>query len=248
MNVCVLASGSAGNSTFIESKESSILIDAGISQRKISKNLSGIGKDLSDIDAIFVTHEHTDHVSGLDKIDKNIPVYLNKPTYKNLNISIQNPIFFSSNQSMMFNELVITPVRLNHDAAEPCGFKIQDNKKVLSIFTDLGKISNTVSQNISESDCIVLETNYDIDMLIHGPYTQQLKQRILSDQGHLSNIDAALCVKNHSTEKLRKVFLAHISKNNNTQELACNTFKKLTRDKIDKILTSQEQPTELFKV
>ena len=249
MKICVLASGSSGNSTYIESKESKILIDAGISGKRIKKSLSKLGLDISEINGVFVSHEHTDHVKGLEQLYKNkISVFMNRETFLSSNLNL-NPNFFINNKPIDFRDLKITPQSVIHDAADPCGFKIENNGSMIGVFTDLGKANHAVINTIKKSDCLVLETNHDIDMLLNGRYPYYLKQRILSDKGHLSNIDAGLLVNNHSNKKLKTVFLAHISKNNNTQELALTTFTELTKEKkLESILTHPSEETDIIKI
>jgi phosphoribosyl 1,2-cyclic phosphodiesterase len=253
MRVCVLASGSKGNSTYIESGESSVLIDAGISRKAIIKNLSHIGKDVSELSGIFITHEHTDHIRGLEKIDKyhDVPVYMNEQTYNSYNLNLQH-IKFISNKPMHLDGLNISTVHLSHDAADPIGYRIQNNGTVIGVITDFGKADNKVKSLINESKCLILETNHDIDMLLNGPYPAYLKQRILSDQGHMSNIDSGILVRDNADENLKTVFLAHLSETNNTQGLASETFSKLTSQNknltLKKIITSQYCATELIKV
>jgi phosphoribosyl 1,2-cyclic phosphodiesterase len=252
MRVSVLASGSSGNSTFLESKGSNILVDAGISSKATIQRLSAIGKDISDINAIFITHEHSDHIKGVERLNKKfgIPVFMNRATYEFSPLSLENPVFFTNEKSLQLNGLTITPFSTNHDAADPCGFKVEDKDTITGVITDFGKANAAVKQLTNNADALVLETNHDIEMLINGPYPEHLKHRILSDNGHLSNADAGLLVKNNASEKLKTVFLAHLSKNNNTEELAMNTFIHLTEKNkhLKKILTKQEENTELVKI
>ncbi len=252
MKISVLASGSNGNSIYVESKQASILVDSGISAKEISKRLSKIGKKIEEIDAVLVSHEHTDHIRGVQRLNTSfdIPVYLNRATYEFSKLILKKPVFFSNNNSLKFEDLSITPYSSNHDAADPCCFKIQENGTTLGILTDLGKANENAINLTKEADCLVLETNHDIDMLINGPYPYPLKQRILSEKGHLSNIDAGLLVKNNSSEKLKRVFLAHLSKQNNTAELAYETFSTLNKEKKDlkKIIAKQEENTEIFEI
>jgi phosphoribosyl 1,2-cyclic phosphodiesterase len=252
MEICVLASGSSGNSVFIETKEASVLIDAGISQREITKKLDNIGKDITNLDAIFLTHEHTDHIKGLLRLSKQVPVYLNRKTYDALPFRITNINVFQNNSDFYFKDIDLLPIATSHDAADPCGFRLQAEDKIFGVFTDLGKPSEMIKKVTREADSLVLETNHDVDMLINGPYPYHLKQRILGDKGHLSNIDAGILVKENAAEKLKTVFLAHLSKNNNTQDLAFDTFNSLVNQnkscRIKSILTSQEESTEMIKI
>jgi phosphoribosyl 1,2-cyclic phosphodiesterase len=252
MKISVLASGSSGNSTFIESKDANILVDAGISGKAAVNRLSSLGKDVSEIDAVLITHEHSDHIKGAERLNKKfrIPVYINKATYEFSNLSLEKPVFFSNGTPFEFNNLIISPFSTNHDAADPCGFKIRENETVAGVVTDFGKANAAVKQLANEADALVLETNHDIDMLISGPYPEHLKHRILGDKGHLSNADAGLLIKNNASEKLKMVFLAHLSKHNNTEDLAMNTFTKLT-DKnrhLKRILTKQDETTDLIRI
>jgi phosphoribosyl 1,2-cyclic phosphodiesterase len=252
MEISVLASGSSGNSVFLQGKNTSFLVDAGISRRETLKRLSGIGKEEKDIDAIFLTHEHVDHIKGLLRLSKNIPVYLNKNTYHALPFSLANAEIFENGTEFSFNGIGITPISTSHDAIDPCGFRVQEGDNVIGIFTDFGRPNDAIRNVLQEADAMVLETNHDVDMLINGPYPYHLKQRILGDRGHLSNLDAGLLVKENGTGKLREVFLSHISKNNNTDDLAFDTFNSLAKQnkecRVNSILTSQDKPTDLIKI
>ncbi len=248
MKICVLASGSSGNSTYIESKEAKILIDAGISGKRIITSLNKLGYDLDELDGVFVSHEHTDHVKGLERLYKNkISVFMNRETFLSSNLTL-NPNFFINDKTIDFRDLKITPQSVIHDAADPVGFKIENNGSTIGVYTDFGKANQAIIDTVKEAQALVLETNHDIDMLLNGRYPYHLKQRILSDKGHLSNIDAGLLVNNHS-KKLKTVFLAHISRNNNTEELAYNTFTELTKEKkLNKILTYHDKETDIIKI
>jgi phosphoribosyl 1,2-cyclic phosphodiesterase len=252
MKLSVLASGSSGNSTFIESKESCILVDAGISSKAVINRLSAIGKGISDINAIFISHEHSDHIKGVERLNKkfDIPVFMNRATYEFSPLTLEKPNFFTNEKCLQFNDLAITPFSTNHDAADPCGFRVQDKEAILGIMTDFGKANAAVKQITNDADALVLETNHDIDMLINGPYPEHLKHRILSDKGHLSNADSGILVKNNASEKLKMVFLAHLSKNNNTEDLAMKTFTRLTEKNkhLKRILTKQNENTELMRI
>lgn len=250
MHVSVLSSGSSGNSTFIQSNETNILVDAGISCQRIKKSLSEFGKELHELNGIFITHEHTDHIKGLERLHNKfeVPVYINKNTFLASNLFLEKPIFFDS--SIKINELNINPISTSHDAANPYGFEIKDKKKTLGYFTDLGIYNQTIKKITNKSNAMVLETNHDIDMVLEGPYPYPLKQRILGDKGHLSNIDASLLIKNYSSEKLKTVFMAHLSHSNNTQELALNTFEQINNKNhnLNKIMTNRYNKTELIKI
>ncbi|MEM3374425.1 MAG: MBL fold metallo-hydrolase [Candidatus Woesearchaeota archaeon] len=250
MNICVIGSGSSGNSFLIENDEISILVDAGFSYKELKKRLSKIGKEINEIKAVIISHEHTDHIKGVEKLFREeIPIFMNRATYEFSDLRIK-PTLFETNKKFLISDFEILPFRQEHDAIEPCGFTIEDikTKKVVSIMTDLGKPNENNINAIKNSNAIIIESNHDIDMLINGPYPYNLKQRILSNKGHLSNIDASLFVKNNATENLEKVVLSHLSKINNTHELAFNTFMNLTNEKYKTYISKQYSTTELIKV
>jgi phosphoribosyl 1,2-cyclic phosphodiesterase len=245
MRFSVLASGSDGNCTFIDS-ETKVLIDAGISYKRISKELDVLGFDIAEIDAVFITHEHDDHVKGLQTLKKKteIPIYLNQETFDQLGLGRTSENFISGRVKL--NGMSLEPVSVSHDAANPVAFVVEDKERKLGVMTDLGHVTDNIREKVGELDSLVIESNHDIDMLLHGTYPYSLKQRIIGPQGHLSNFDSSLLVRDHSSERLRSVVLAHLSKNNNTPDLALDTFKKI--NKSQKVSVSQNQPTELTLV
>ncbi|MBN1503346.1 MBL fold metallo-hydrolase [Candidatus Woesearchaeota archaeon] len=251
MEVSVLASGSSGNCTLIKTKESKFLVDVGLSCKQTVKKLASKGYDLDEINAIFITHEHIDHIRGLNTIARKFdtPVFMNSATYESSFFSKSVNLF--DGMPFSIEDIQVTPINVNHDAANTVGFVLENNRK-LGIFTDLGTVSDEMRQLMPDFDAIVLESNHDIDMLINGPYPYHLKQRILSDKGHLSNIDAGLFIRDCAGEKLRNVFLAHLSRNNNTAELAYNTFQSLISQNKElcarPIITNQFESTELIKI
>ena len=250
MRLCVLASGSSGNSTYIETDETSVLIDAGLSLRRIKTNLDELGKDISELNGIFITHEHTDHTKGLEKLSNNhnIPVFINRKTFNAANLYLEN-INIIKKDKIELNELQITPISISHDAVDPVGYQVKNNGCSIGVFTDLGTSNEHVKHVVKKANAMVLESNHDIDMVINGRYPYHLKQRILGEKGHLSNIDAGLLVKENASEKLKHVFLAHISKNNNTDELAMNTFSELTKKtNIKRTLTNHKQRTKFIQL
>jgi len=248
MHISVLASGSSGNSTYIESKKTKILIDAGISKKKISKELDSLGTELKEINGIFITHEHVDHIKGLEKINKeNVPIFMTIPTYLATKLTLKN-VNFIKKEPFNFNGLYITPTKTSHDAADPVGYVVNEGHKTLSYFTDLGVYDKSIIDATSKSDAMVLESNHDIDMVLSGNYPYYLKQRILGETGHLSNIDASLLLAKHAKKNLKTVFLAHLSKNNNTENLAKKTFSQITNDRFNSIITKPNERTELIKI
>ncbi len=248
MEICILASGSGGNSIFVRTKYARILIDAGISTRQIKKRLDSIGEDLADLDALFISHEHTDHIKSASALSRKLPVHINKATYENSPVEISNPIFFSNNMPVTVEDVTLYPTPTSHDAADPCGFVIKNCSKSIGIFTDLGQITENIVQSVEKLDSLVIEFNHDIDMLLNSRYPYPLKQRIMGEKGHLSNIDAALFLNEYATSRLKTAFLAHMSQNSNTPDLAMTTFKNIVKKEVKPILTSQAYPTEITEI
>lgn len=227
---CSLYSGSTGNSLFIETNDTKILVDTGESCKKITEALSNIDVSMDSINAIIVTHEHIDHVKGLGTISKkfNIPVYANSETWDAMplqkdKIDEINIRTFNLNESFEIRDLKINPFSIPHDAANPCGFNIYYNDNKISIATDLGHINSEILHNLENSSFILLESNYDPNILKCSPYPYHLKQRISGPNGHLSNDIAGKTISHLINTGLKQVMLGHLSKENNFPELAYKT-------------------------
>ena len=229
-NFCSLYSGSTGNSLFVETGNSKILIDAGESAKKISNALSIHGIDVADIDAILVTHEHSDHVKSLGTLSKkyNIPVYANTETWdampdQSQKITDDCKKIFVPDSTFEIGDLKIHPFKIPHDAANPCGFNIFYKDKKISIATDLGHVTEEILYNLEKSSFALLEANYDLNTLKCSSYPYMLKQRIAGPNGHLSNNDSGLLISKLLRSGLSSVMLGHLSKENNFPELAYKT-------------------------
>ena len=253
--VSVLASGSSGNCFYIGSDKANILIDAGISCKQISERLKGIGRDIKNINGIFLSHEHIDHIRGIDTLTRkyDIPVFVNKGTLGRCYFDMGGIQLFKTNEPMDFNGLKIIPFSKNHDATDPVSFIVKNGAKKISVMTDAGICCPNMERAASESDVMILEANHDSEMLKNGQYPYYLKKRIASTRGHLSNRDAALLVLEHAKKKLKHVLLSHLSLFNNTPELAMNTFKTIIGERSDlnglkTWLTYREKPTPLISV
>ena len=258
MEVCALASGSSGNCFFVGNKKSGLLVDAGISCKRIVESLGRIGRKPEDITGIFITHEHTDHIRGADVFSRNfdVPIFVNEKTAESRFLcSNEEAIrFFSSGEILKLNGFEITPILKFHKAAEPVFFSIYEktSKKTVSVITDAGHCCKNINETIRESNFVFLESNHDPKMLDDGPYPWHIKKWIKSDIGHLSNTQAGLGVLEHAQPKLKNLVLSHISRTNNIPELALKTFKKLLKERKDlspeMTLSYQDRPTELFRV
>lgn len=230
LNFCSLYSGSSGNSLFVETKNTKILIDAGVSSKRIENALQDIGVEPSKLDGILVTHEHTDHVQGLGTFSKkfNVPVFANQETLDAMpkqtdKIAESNLKTFKVTDKFSIGDLEIKPFSIPHDAANPCGYNIfKDNKKI-SIATDIGHMTNDILKNLEESLFIMLESNYDPEVLRCSSYPFKLKSRIAGPTGHLPNEMAGKTISHLLKSGLKNAMLGHLSKESNFPELAYQT-------------------------
>lgn len=226
MRLITLSSGSKGNAILVEGKNTKILVDAGISALQIEKRLELVGVQPSEIDAILVTHEHIDHIKGIAVFAKRhkTKVYAHSKVWTMLdcfltNLPKQQKISFED-YTFFISELEILPFEVMHDAVHTNGFSIMSNGRKISIVTDLGRVTKSVLESLSQSDLVVIESNHDEEMLMCGPYTASLKRRINSSKGHLSNTECAKAIAELVKLGTKNFVLAHISEKNNTEELA----------------------------
>lgn len=234
MRISSIASGSSGNCIYVGSSDTHMIIDAGISKKRIEEGLNHIGISLQDINAILITHEHIDHISGIGVVARkyDIPMYATKETIdavlstKSIG-SVSSELFHSINTDETFNinQMSIRPFRISHDAANPVAYRIEDNDKSLAVLTDLGFYNDYIIDNISDIDTILLEANHDKNMLQVGKYPYYVKQRILSEKGHLSNETSGKLLSNILHDKLKHIILGHLSRENNYDKLAFETVK-----------------------
>ena len=227
---CSLYSGSSGNSLFIETQNTKLLIDAGVSSKKIENALNDINIDPSTLDGILVTHEHIDHVQGLGTLSKkfDLPVFVNQETLDAMpkqkdKISEKNVKTFKISDKFDIGDLEIKPFSIPHDAANPCGFNIWKNNKKISIATDIGHMTNPILKSLEESLFIMLEANYDPEVLRCSPYPFTLKSRIAGPTGHLPNEMAGKTISHLLKSGLKNAMLGHLSKQSNFPELAYKT-------------------------
>ena len=259
---CSVGSGSSGNCHYVGYKNTNLIIDAGLSGKKIETNLSKADVDIKTVKGILITHEHSDHIKGAGILSRkhDIPIYANKNTWEAMkdkigNVKDYNIKIFESNKQFEIEDILIKPFLIGHDAAEPVAYNFYNGKEKISIATDLGCINDSIRDNVFDSKLVVLESNYDESMLMMGSYPYYLKRRVLSSKGHLSNEDAA----NFCTELIKKgtqtILLAHLSKENNFPELAYETSKgilsqnniKVDKDVKLKVLL-REELSELYAV
>ncbi len=224
----MLASGSRGNATYIADGRTAILVDAGLSGKEIQRRMAVRGLDPSRLDAILVSHEHTDHIQGVGVLSRRLklPVHISEGTYQASQrglgrLTAVSP--FVCGEGFTVGSLSIHPFSISHDAEDPAGFTVSSNGAKVGLATDLGIVTGVVRTHLADCDILILEANHDDRMLLDGPYPWPLKQRIRGRSGHLSNDDAALLLESLRHERLAHVVLAHLSEENNTARQARTT-------------------------
>ena len=234
MELCSIASGSSGNCIYVGSDTAHILVDAGISGKRTEQGLNSIGLSCKDINAIMVTHEHSDHISGLGVLSRryHIPIYATQKTIEAIQrISsvgkIEEELFhpIAADKPFMIKDIKINPMHTSHDAAEPVAYRFKHGKKTAAIATDLGTYNHYTIEGLKEMDLLFLEANHDVNMLQVGSYPYALKQRILGDRGHLSNELSGKLLDKLVHDKLQAVVLGHLSRENNMPQLAYETVR-----------------------
>lgn len=231
LRVASLGSGSKGNATLVSNGETTLLIDCGFSLKKIESKAIDFGFDLTNLTAILVTHEHSDHISGVTKLASRyqIPVYITLGSAQKLSEgfddSLLNHIY--GGQSVSIGNMSVKAVTVPHDSSEPVQFIFTclESAKSLGVLTDIGHISSHVVKAYSNLDALLLEFNYDCTMLENGPYPYSLKQRVSSDYGHLSNDQSMSLLKSIDSDNMKTLIIGHISEKNNHPDLIENLFK-----------------------
>lgn len=238
MEFCTIASGSSGNSTFIGTEYTKILIDAGISGKRIQDALECLGLSGGDIDALFLTHEHKDHIQGAGVFSRrfDVPVYATAETWAAIGdgigkIAPGNKRFVYAGEICTVNDIRVRPFAIPHDAAEPVGYNILTEGKKATLATDIGHVTDEICESLADSDILLLEANHDEEMLKKGGYPRYLKERILGENGHLSNHTAGELLSSIMSGKLKHVFLGHLSAENNTPRLAYTTVERALQGK-----------------
>lgn len=261
MKFCSLYSGSSGNSIFIASDNTRVLIDAGLAGKKIDDALKHIGEESSSIDGIFITHEHIDHIKGVGVLSRkyDIPIYANDNTWavmeKNIGkIKEHNIRIMDRRSSITINDLEIRSFNIPHDAIAPVGYTVSYAGKNASVVTDFGVFTEEIRDNIIDSDIILLESNHDVNMLRMGPYPYKLKLRVLGENGHLSNEDCGSAIVSLlKNDKKKQIVLGHLSGTNNHPDLAYQTVVDVLSangirpgDDVTLQLASRHNPSEII--
>lgn len=256
--IVALYSGSGGNSVYIRVGETAILIDAGKSTRTLCRSLTEIGADLSEIDAIFVTHDHHDHVSALEVLSKKrpIPIHMTNTSAAVFDRYCDSPVHQSlvrhdTEYEVTVGEMTIRSFRTPHDSRMSVGYRIEfldeDGIHAFGVATDIGYVSEKIRQGLCGCEAVVLESNHDVEMLMKGPYPYELKKRIRSNRGHLSNADSAAFAAELAQGGTRAFLLAHLSEENNEPTLALEEATCAVSDPTVRIVVaSPDCPTELL--
>lgn len=262
--LCTLASGSTGNCTYIEAGNQRFLVDVGISGKKVISALEEIGVKPEDINGILITHEHIDHIKGVGILSRklDIPIFATYKTWDKMiadnmigKIADKNVIKIDKETYWSQEELQILAYSIYHDAVDPVGYIFEYRNKKISVATDLGKVDDNIRKHLSGSNGLLLEFNHDVRMLEAGGYPYYLKKRILGDEGHLNNEDAAKALVSIYHPDLKWVVLGHLSKDNNIPDLAYLTAKTALEDSniivgqdIEVVVAGRESVSKIFEV
>lgn len=254
----VLASGSTGNAFYIESEKEKILVDAGLSGKQIDRLFGEVQVDPAKLTGILVTHEHSDHIKGLGIIARkyNLPIYANEKTWKAMEgsigkLSIDQKFHFGMEEIKSFGDMDIESFGVSHDAAEPMFYTFRHDGQKVALVTDLGYVSERIKKTVEDADAYIFEANHDVGMLRMGRYPWNVKRRILGDSGHVSNEDSGLALSDIIGNRTKRIYLAHLSLDNNMKDLARMSVAAVLEErgiKIDLFDTDPKSPTALYEV
>ncbi|MRG87979.1 MBL fold metallo-hydrolase [Salinibacillus xinjiangensis] len=262
LHFSVLASGSTGNAFYIGTDQQKILVDAGLSGKQMEKLLAGVHIDPNELNGILVTHEHSDHIKGLGIMARRykLPIYANEKTWQAMkgkigDIHLDQKFIFSMESAQTFGDIEVESFGVSHDAAEPMFFVFHHEGKKVALVTDTGYVSERIKKTVENADAYIFEANHDIEMLRMGRYPWNVKRRILGDHGHVSNEDSALALTDIIGNNTERIYLAHLSKDNNMKDLARMSVSQILNERgfhvgqnIDLHDTDPEMPTPIYQV
>ena len=263
MRLCSIASGSSGNCIYVGTDATHLLVDTGISGKRVEEGLKSLNLTGRDVDGILITHEHSDHISGLGVISRKygIPIYATKGTLEAI-ASVKNgpdsSLFHEIKEDVRFTikDMTVYPMRISHDAAQPVAYKFGFGDKRIAVCTDIGIFNDYTVECLKGMDALLLEANHDVNMLQVGPYPYYLKQRILGDRGHLSNENAGRLLNRILTDKTKSIVLGHLSQENNHPELAYEAVRMeitmgpcpYTAEDFDIMVANRSEPSKIIEV
>ncbi|HEX8315695.1 MAG TPA: MBL fold metallo-hydrolase [Flavisolibacter sp.] len=251
VEVCSIASGSNGNCYYVGNENEAILVDAGVSCKEIELRMKRAGLSLQKVKAVFVSHEHTDHISGLPVLAKKhkLPIFISAATLKGSRLWFEKGLInhFTANEEVVIGDLCIQPFSKLHDASDPYSFTVTSNKIVVGVITDIGKACENVIHHFSQCHAVFLESNYDEQMLEKGRYPFILKNRIRNGYGHISNKQALDLFQKHRSPSLSHLFLSHLSYNNNCPKLVEELFTP-NAGSVKMIVTSRKQESHVYTI
>ena len=250
-----LNSGSNGNCIYVESQGVGLLFDAGLSGRRTAERLAARGRDVRDIQAVIVSHDHRDHICCAGVLNRkfDLPIYMTRQThrageaYYGLGM-ISDLRYFKPGAALTFGPLTVQTIPTPHDGAEPLAFIVSDGYRRLGILTDLGHVFDDLKAWMGRLDAVFLESNYDPDMLTSGPYPEPLKRRIAGRSGHLSNVEAAELVASAGGDRLQWVALSHLSEVNNSPETARRTHRRIVGSRRPVYVASRYAAGDLLRI
>lgn len=234
MRLCSIASGSSGNSIYVGSNNTHILVDAGIAGKRVISGVNDLDLSLDDLSAIMITHEHSDHIKGLGVLyrKKHLPIYASQGTIEGIKLcedlgDLGDAEFHvvRPDEPFTIGDVTVNPMHVRHDAREPLAFRFESGGRKAAICTDLGEFTDYTVEALQGMNCLLLEANHDVRMLQVGPYPYPLKKRILSEYGHLSNENAGRLLNRIAHDELMHIVLGHLSKENNLPQLAYETVR-----------------------
>ncbi|MFD1416179.1 MBL fold metallo-hydrolase [Oceanobacillus jeddahense] len=254
----VLASGSTGNAFYIETEQQRLLVDAGLSGKKMDGLFQEINIDPSRLDGILVTHEHSDHIKGLGIFARKhqLPIYANEKTWQAMDhslgkLTLDQKFQFDMGSVRSFGDIEVESFGVSHDAAEPMFYTFRNNGQKVALVTDLGYVSERIKKTVDDADAYIFEANHDVEMLRMGRYPWNVKRRILGDSGHVSNEDCGLALTDIITNRTKRIYLAHLSLDNNMKDLARMSVNQILTERgieVELHDTDPAVPTPLYDV